>query len=269
MQSFLVALAFLTIIPIRFREMPGEAAVARSRLWYPVVGLLLGGLLAGWTYVVGRFGPPAVAAFLVLAAWVLVTGALHLDGFCDLCDGLFGGQTPEDRLRIMKEPTRGSFALVGCVLLLLGKYAAIAHLMAVKWANLAPVMIAVAAAQARCLVFCVAAGTTYPRKEGTGRVIVQAARMWEALAGAVLAGVITLAAWSVATWEVIPRADLAEALWGGTLFTCLFLVPALFAVVVLRVMCERRLGGVTGDCLGAAIELAEVVFLLGAAFVIA
>src|SRR5271165_7031740 len=119
MTSLLVAVAMLTIVPIRFPKLLDDAVVARARLWFPLVGLLLGGFLAGWTLLLTAIAPPRVSAFLVLAAWVLVTGALHLDGFCDLCDGLFGGWTAEERLRILRDPRRGSFALVGGCLLLL------------------------------------------------------------------------------------------------------------------------------------------------------
>jgi adenosylcobinamide-GDP ribazoletransferase len=169
MHSFLVALAFLTVVPLRFRELPPPAAVARSRFWYPVVGLLLGALLGGWTALLLAWGrSQAVSAFLVLLAWVLVTGALHLDGFCDLCDGLFGGGTPEDRLRILKDPRRGTFGVVGGVLLLLGKFVALEAVLTEQPAR-APWLVAAAAAVARCLVLCVAAGAHYPRPEGTGR----------------------------------------------------------------------------------------------------
>src|SRR5436305_872648 len=102
MRSFLVALAFLTIVPVRFGKMPTPRDIARSRFWYPAVGLLLGAALGGACAALTTwYRSPLVAAFLVLAAWVALTGALHLDGFCDLCDGLFGGRTPEERLRIL------------------------------------------------------------------------------------------------------------------------------------------------------------------------
>ena len=122
MRSFLIAVAFLTIVPIRFRSQLPAAAVARSRFWFPVVGLLLGLALGGLANLVAGLGKPSLEAFLVLLAWVLLTGALHLDGFTDLCDGLFGGSTPEERLRIMKDPHLGTFGLVGGVLLMLGKF---------------------------------------------------------------------------------------------------------------------------------------------------
>src|SRR5690242_16600444 len=137
MRSLLVALAFLTLVPVRFRNPPDAGDVARSRFWYPAVGVLLGTALGGWTALLSLWGPSAlVSAFLVLLAWVLLTGALHLDGFCDLCDGLFGGRTPEDRLRILKDPHLGAFALAGGVLLLLGKFALLSEM--VRWPQRGP-----------------------------------------------------------------------------------------------------------------------------------
>ncbi|MBV9122230.1 MAG: adenosylcobinamide-GDP ribazoletransferase, partial [Planctomycetes bacterium] len=83
-----MALAFLTVLPLRFRQEPSGADVARSRFWFPLVGLLLGALLGVWMAGIEWLQLPALGAFLVLLAWVGLTGALHLDGFCDLCDGL-------------------------------------------------------------------------------------------------------------------------------------------------------------------------------------
>jgi adenosylcobinamide-GDP ribazoletransferase len=95
---------------------------------------------------------------------------------------------------------------------------------------------------------CVAAGARYPRPQGTGKAIVEGTRGWEALLFAALGGAAGLAA--------VPR----DRAWTAPL---LFL-PALLAVLGLRGLSRRRLGGVTGDCLGAAIELAEALFLLAA-----
>lgn len=254
MHSFLIALAFLTVLPIHFRSLPEPTAIARSRLWFPLVGVLLGLLLAGWTYLLGGLGAPLLASFLILAAWVGITGALHLDGFCDLCDGLFGGHTPEDRLRILKDPRRGSFALVGAVLLLLGKFAALATLLH-RDKLLAAWTVGLAVGVARSLVLALAAGAQYPRPEGTGKLIVEATGWPEAALYALLAQGATgllLVVEPQAVWCV---AVLLGAVW--------------FSVLMLRAVCVRRLGGITGDCLGAGIELSETQFLILTALLLA
>jgi adenosylcobinamide-GDP ribazoletransferase len=245
MHSFLVALSLLTVVPLRFRKPPTGVAVARSRFWLPVVGVLLGGVLGGLALPLSWWpGAPQSAAFLLLAAWVGLTGALHLDGWCDLCDGLFGGHTPEERLRILKDPHLGSFGLAGGVLLLLGKFAVLHDLLSSVPAR-TPWLVGGAVAVARCLVLCVAAGARYPRPEGTGKVLVEATRRGEGVLFALPAALAALAAcWP--NWEKMP----------------LLLGPTLLAVLLLRRVCVRRLGGITGDCLGAAVEVGEMLFLL-------
>jgi cobalamin 5'-phosphate synthase/cobalamin synthase len=276
MQSFLVALAFLTIIPIRFSKLPGEETVARSRFWFPAVGLLLGALLGGLTYAAAQFTSPTIGAFLVLAAWVISTGALHLDGFCDVCDGLFGGATPDDRLRIMKDSRVGTFAVVGVVLLLLGKFSALHELLSRPPLLAAPFAVAMSVLVARCLVLTVAVGAHYPRDQGTGKSIIEATRNLEAIlfsivaVGAVGSFLCTLPRVSdyfddscktdFGTY-VAARSDL----FGRAI---LFFVLAWMVVISLRKLCERRLGGITGDCLGAVIEMTEAVFLLAAALLV-
>jgi adenosylcobinamide-GDP ribazoletransferase len=268
-KSFLVALAFLTIAPIRVGELPDDATFARSRFWYPAVGLLLGLLLASLTLLVSGLDNPHPSAFLILAAWALITGALHLDGFCDLCDGLFGGGTTEDRLRIMKDPRRGTFAVVGCVLLLLGKYSALVELLQAGPAILAAWSVAMAVFAARCLVLTVSARARYPREEGTGKIIVEATGPIESTLFAVLAVLVLAAAPMilpiVAGILEVPVEGRLAAIAGAGPSILLLLVPPGLVLALLRWTCCRRLGGITGDCLGAAIELGELMFLLAVA----
>jgi adenosylcobinamide-GDP ribazoletransferase len=246
MQSFLVALGFLTILPLRLRGLPAPAVVGRSRFWYPLVGLLLGTLLGGWTALLVPWEHSALLkAFLIVLAWVVVTGALHLDGLCDLCDGLWGGRTPEDRLRIMNDPHLGTFGLAGGVLLLMGKLVVLSELL-VRWPQEAAWRVGGAVAAARCLVLCLAAGARYPRPEGTGKALIEATREGEQ-ALFVLLGAAAFALTAPAV---------------GPLAIVVVYLAAYIVVLGLRWLCQRRLGGVTGDCLGAGIELGELTLLL-------
>jgi adenosylcobinamide-GDP ribazoletransferase len=245
-HSFLVAVAFLTIFPIPFRELPSSADVARSRVWYPVVGLLMGVLLAIVFGVVGVLWPPAVAAFVLLAVWLGCTGALHLDGLADLCDGLFGGTSPVERLRIMKDPHQGTFGVTAAVLVLLGKFAALSSLLQAGHPPRALWGAAAAVAWSRALVLIMAANAPYPRSEGTGKASVRATRWSEALPSAGVTGCLL--------WLMSWQADFAVC---GLALLCAF-----WAVLGLRRLCEKLLGGVTGDCLGASIEVSEMVVLV-------
>jgi cobalamin 5'-phosphate synthase/cobalamin synthase len=257
MRSFLAALAFLTIVPVHLRSAPPAETVARSRFWFPVVSLILGTVLGLWSALVLRLPAPGLAAFLILLAWVAVTGALHFDGWCDVWDGLFGGRTEADRLQIMKDPHVGAFGLAAGVLLLLGKYVALQALVLTRGPEL-PWVVGAAAAGARCLALIMAAGARYPRPEGTGKTLIEATRAWEAplFAGSAL-GIYLVG-------DIVAGAGRASSV-----LVCLVQVAATFAAVgALRVVCRRRLGGITGDCLGAAIELAEGVYLLTTALML-
>lgn len=250
MRSFLAALAFLTIVPVPVRRPFSQAEVARSRYWYPVVGLLFGGLLGGWVALAAQGGRPLLAAFLVLAAWVVLTGALHVDGLCDLCDGLLGGRTAEERLRIMKDPHVGTFGLVGAILLLLGKWVLLGETLARSVAD-GPWIVGTAVAVARCLVLVMAGVGPYPRSEGTGKLGIEATTGRQAGMFALVGGMVSVA--------VLFRVGVQMALTAY--------LASLLVVLALARFCLRRLGGITGDCLGAAIEAAELVFLLAAVLV--
>ncbi len=238
-MSLAAALQFLTVMPPLVRRPFTPDELGRSVGWFPFVGLLLGAILAGLDRLLGRAFPPGVTAALVLAAWVLVTGALHLDGFLDSCDGLFGGHTPEARLRIMRDERAGAFAVIGGILLMLLKYAALAgnpHRTAAL--VLAPVV-------GRWGMAVAVVGFPYGRTEGLGRAMKDHARRPQVLLASVIA-LATVAALVVPNdWRAILTLPLAGVVvWAGGRFV------------------RRRLPGLTGDIYGALCELLEVVVLL-------
>lgn len=234
----LAALQFLTIIPplVRRPFTPTEMGVAVG--FFPAVGLLLGGLLSGLHWGLRQVLAPGLVAALITAAWIALTGALHLDGFLDTCDGLFGGHTPEERLRIMRDERVGAFALAGGVLLLILKYSTLTELAAID-ANgpliLAPVL-------ARWTIATAIVAFPYGRPDGLGRVLKQHAGWPQA----VLATAIALASsWLLAGWRGL-------MVWA--------LIAAVAMLIVRWTM--HRLPGLTGDVYGALCEIAEVLALL-------
>ncbi|MHB1619725.1 MAG: adenosylcobinamide-GDP ribazoletransferase [Sulfuricella sp.] len=240
MKALLLALQFLTCIPVALRFEPQPADWGRSALAYPLIGFLIGLLLAGLQQLVGH-ADPLLQAALLTAAWALVTGGLHLDGLADSADAWVGGHGDRERtLAIMKDPRSGPAAVSTLMLALLLKFAALAALVkAGAWPALllAPVL-------GRSALVALLLSTPYVRPGGMGSAIS----------------------------AHLPRAAAALALLlvaaGGLLAGkagALALAVAVAAWWVLRWIMMRRLGGMTGDTLGAAVELTEVAVLVALA----
>lgn len=240
MRRLRVALGCLTILPFGPRGEVQEGELGGSFFWFPLVGLLIGGVLVMvYALTIRRF-QPLVTGACVLLAWIVFTGAIHLDGFGDVCDGLYGGRTPEERLRIMKDPHLGAMAVVGLSALLLMKFALLSSLpraAMIRTLLLTP-----------CLgrYAMVLLGTTLPyaRSEpGTAAAFVRSAHP-RALVAAM--AIILPLSWFALGW-------LGVGLSAAATITSL----------VLRSVFRRTLGGVTGDALGAGGELTEVLMLFG------
>lgn len=235
MRAFLNAVAFLTVIPVRLKTPSLPAELGRSAFWFPLVGLLMGGLLSVFYAAVTTFFPPMFAAALTVAFWAAMTGGLHLDGVADCCDGMLAALPPERRLEIMKDPRLGTFGGVGLVLFLLLKIFALASL---PQDRLMPALLA-APAVGRWLLLVVA---RQPQARPGGM-------------GAAFASLITP---RVVIFAMIwPLSVLIFGGWHGLLA---FAVSCLAVGCVVR-LARARLGGVTGDVFGLSIETAELVVL--------
>lgn len=200
------------------------------------MAVIIGGLvyLADWG--LAAVSPPAVSATLTLAVWVLLSGALHLDGLVDSCDGLAGG-TPARRLEIMADSRVGAYGIVGVCLVLLVKYAALVSLPE-SWRLEALLLVPVLGAWTMVLALFL---FPYARKEGLGRHFKQGASGWRLA----LVTVLTLAA------------ALGLAWWRGAL------MMAVSGLIVLGMgyFFKARLGGLTGDVYGAIKEVGEAITL--------
>jgi len=128
MGRFLAALQYLTTIPVPWRRQVPAGELSRSAGYFPVIGLIIGLILAGLNWLFGLILPAMVADALLIVAMVLLSGALHLDGFADTCDGLGGHRTVEQRWQAMSDSRTGGFGVVGVVLLLLVKYASLSSI---------------------------------------------------------------------------------------------------------------------------------------------
>ena len=232
----LAALQLLTIMPPVVRRMFTDREMGRAVGWFSLVGTLLGVGLAIVDHVGRMVVPVPVAATIVLVVWIVGTGALHFDGFLDACDGLLGGHTPEDRLRIFRDERVGAFAVIGGVLLVLLKYSVLIGL-----EHRAAALIVVPTL-GRWLIALAVVRYPYARPQGLGRALHDNANIRQA--------------WG-ATFVAVAVAVL---LGRGTGIICLLAALVAGGWVVWFTL--RRLPGLTGDVYGAICEAAEAAALV-------
>jgi len=239
MGRLILAIQFLTLLPVKREVRITRASLAGSMAWFPVVGAMQGALLVAIDHLLSGVLPSSITAGLVLLALSLTNGGLHLDGFVDTVDGLAGGRTAEERLRIMRDSSIGAIGTVFLVLLLLLKYFALRELPAASRAEilfLFPVM-------GRWAMVPMACWSEYARagEEGLGAGFARNSysTLAKATACAALLSVVLLGAPAV-------------ALMAG-LGALAYVFSGFF---------KRRIGGVTGDVFGFTSEIAEASFMI-------
>ena len=235
MKSLRLAIGFLTIFPL---APSGPAQMGPARAWFPLVGLVLGGTLAGLDLAAREALPPMVVGALLVVALLVLTRALHTEGFLDACDGLLGGNSPARRLEILRDSHVGAFAVVGGVGLLL-----------LKWTLLTGVdddmrlgLLVVFPCLSRFGMVSTMAVFPYVRDQGLGTSFQIGRARWQV--------VLAFATAAVASGLLLG--------FGG-----LILLGAAIALsLVAGWWVTRLLRGMTGDTYGAVNEVAEVAVLL-------
>lgn len=241
MRTFLIALRFLTRLPAPPAGEITPQQAAWSMMAFPLVGAVLGLLLVGVDGVSRILWPAGPAAVIVLTAWVLLTGGLHLDGFIDCCDALWSAKAPAERLQILRDVHVGAYGAAGAVLLLLWKWSMLAGL---EWPLRWRVLVMVPAAARWGMVYA-AWRYPYARPEpGLGAWFQRELRGRHVLVAAIAGTAICLAA-------------------GGWFGLGMFALAWLTTVILSR-WSVSRLGGLTGDVYGMICEVVEVVLLAGA-----
>lgn len=237
MNSFLIALQFLTILPVSHSFNANEKQLGYSTLYYPVIGLLIGCLLVFSETLLGHLSFQ-IQSVILLILWVILTGALHLDGLADCADAWVGGFGNKQRsLDIMKDPAAGPVAVICLVLLLLLKCFLIGAVIEQK----IPYVLILTPMLGRLSILILMLYTHYIRADGLGAKIV----------------------------EHLPRNSVKLislfAVIVGSYYLNMFSIIFMFVILFLiAFQAKKRLGGVTGDVYGAAVELVEVSVLLGA-----
>ncbi len=240
-MSFLAALQFLTSIPLPGRREATPEQLGRATAYFPLVGLIIGLILAGLNWLFNHILPPAVVNVLVLVALVIITGALHLDGFVDTCDGIAGHKAVEDRWRVMRDSRAGAFGIVGAALLLLVKYVSLNSIPPIFMMATLLFMPVVSRWAMVYAIFIY----PYARPSGLGTAFKQKTRWPEFTIATLITFIIAVALFPL------------FSLTGLILMVGVWIVTTAFSFYL-----KYKFSGLTGDTYGAINEVAEVVVLI-------
>jgi len=246
LAGFLAALRFLTIVPLTWRCEQDGRFFGAALAWFPIVGLLIGLAAAVLVSCLSPFFPPSVSAVAAIILLAGASGCLHLDGLADSSDGLLSARTRERILEIMRDSHTGAMGVIAIVVVLLGKFAALSSL---EGSMLIFTVIAMPIA-GRCAIVLTMACLPYARDgEGLGRLFYASSTRLTAL-------------WALVFLTVILS-------FGGSPMVFSTLVAVLATVLFFSLWCRSKIGGATGDTLGAVCELTEMMVAMAMTFGIA
>ncbi len=236
MRFLQLAFSLLTILPVGRQARPEPGDTGRAAIWYPFVGVIVGFItVVGWG-VFKLILPVIPATVLTLILWVVLTGGLHLDGLADCCDGLLPAAEPERRLKIMSDPHTGAFGIIGLVLFLLLKLAALYSI------------------EPTSMFFAILLAPTIGRW-----LVLLAGRQPLARADGMAADFAAgLSDRSILMAALIP---VALIIWGGWHAAVAAAMASLIVVGIIA-FARSRINGVTGDVFGLIIEGSELMVLL-------
>ncbi|MDP3309019.1 adenosylcobinamide-GDP ribazoletransferase [Methylotenera sp.] len=234
---FLTAVMFFTRIPIHFNHFD-EADLNKATRFFPLVGILVGAIGALVFWLSDILLPLEVALLLSMASTILLTGAFHEDGLTDAVDGLGGGWTREQVLTIMVDSRIGSYGATGLVLVLLTKYQALSYQSAV----FIPASMIAGHSLSRLCAVLVMFTQSYVKAEGKSKPLATQLNIKELI---------------IATFfGLLPMVFLDIKFLAA-------LVPVAIVWLLFSAKIKARIGGYTGDCLGAMQQLTEIAFYVG------
>lgn len=237
MKKFLIALQFLTIFPIKIKSEIKEEDFGRSLVYFPIVGILIGCILVFCSFLF-NFLPHLVLCCLILIISIMINGAIHLDGFADTCDGLYGSRTKEKILEIMKDSCIGAMGAIGIVLLLIFKFTLLAS---IPPKNLWKFLILMSGFS-RWTQVLACYSSNYARLQGQAKSFVEYAKKGDFLIATIFILIVFL---------------LLIQIKGIILFFI-----SILPIFILINFIKKKLDGITGDIIGATSETAEVFILL-------
>ena len=237
MMPFWIALQFLTTFPVQLKAMPSKQQNGQSVLFYPLIGFIIGVILCAVALLL-QVIPAILSASLILVLWIWLTGGLHLDGLADTADAWVGGFGDAERtLKIMKDPACGPIGVLSLIIISLLKWSAL-YVLIQKQLYSALLLFPVLGRLAPMFLFL---STDYVREKGLGSSM--ASYIPKKLAITIMVLVVL------------------SSLYFSVLGLVAVLVTA-FSLLYLRRKFKQRIGGITGDTVGASIEICECVSLL-------
>ncbi|RKG55056.1 adenosylcobinamide-GDP ribazoletransferase [Acinetobacter cumulans] len=237
MMPFWIALQFLTTFPVQLKAMPSKQQNGQSVLFYPLIGFIIGVILCAVALLL-QVIPAILSASLILVLWIWLTGGLHLDGLADTADAWVGGFGDAERtLKIMKDPACGPIGVLSLIIICLLKWSAL-YLLIQKQLYSTLVLFPVLGRLAPMFLFL---STDYVREKGLGSSM--ASYIPKKLAITIMVLLVL------------------SSLYFSVLGLVAVLVTA-FSLLYLRRKFKQRIGGITGDTVGASIEICECVSLL-------
>lgn len=236
-------MGFLTVIPFPLKSKLKPADMGRAMTFFPVTGALIGGILIILNVVLSHMFPMAVVDFILIVSLALITGGIHLDGLADTFDGLYGGKTREEALRIMKDSRVGAIGVVSLILVIGLKYTT---LQSIPEGSKHIALVAMPLLSRWSMVLMAYLSRYARHTAGTGRDFVETVSLLNFSIATVFALVIGIAALG---WK------------GGLIITFIGSITIIGVAYF-----KHRLGGVTGDVLGGLNEVNEVMVLLAILF---
>ncbi|MFC2066923.1 adenosylcobinamide-GDP ribazoletransferase [Chloroflexota bacterium] len=240
-MKFIAALQFLTGIPLPWRREASPEELERSVVYFPVIGLVIGLILAGLNWLFSLVFPSSVVNVFLLVSLAIITGALHLDGFADTCDGIAGHKPTEDRHQVMHDSRVGGFGVVGVVLLLLVKYVSLSS---IPGPLMMMTLVFMPVVSRWAMVYALFA-YPYARPSGLGKVFKQGAS-WPRFTAATLITFV-VAVFFIPLFHLVGLI-LMFSVWMITVATAAYL--------------KGKFSGLNGDTYGFINEVAEVCVLI-------
>lgn len=236
MTPFWIALQFLTVLPIELKTIPTAQQNGRAILFYPLVGLVIGGILFLMSCLLAKL-PIVLLASIILTLWIWLTGGLHLDGLADTADAWVGGFGDKQRtLQIMKDPSCGPIGVLSLVIICLLKFVLI-YVLIEQHQTLFLILVPIVGRVVPSILFLT---TSYVREKGLGRSLTDHLP-------------------KITSWIITGFVLLLPLYW--ELQGLIAIIGFLSSLVYLRHLFIKRIGGITGDTVGAAIEISETVLL--------